>query len=161
MAKRGPKPKPASELSSRRQREKARAQQAMAPTQIPRRPPPWLHPAAVPVWKQMLEELGARLTAENYNPLVRYCETWVRHRAMLKIVDAEGEIVAQEGSMGQPVLKRHPAALAADSYARQLASLEKELLLTPATRPQPTDGPQTQDEFEKQFFADDERTAAV
>ncbi|MFZ5829809.1 MAG: phage terminase small subunit P27 family [Planctomycetota bacterium] len=150
MARRGPKEKPAHELSSRRARERGRLARAVPSDGTPQKPR-WIDRTAAAEWDRVLPALGSAVVAADANMLARYCQLQVQFRRLMKRIVKEGEIVEGEGSMGQPIVKRNPAAQAAMEVARELRMLEQQLFMSPAARPASAARPTDEDEQDAQL----------
>ena len=136
MGKRGPKPTPTAIL---RMRGSWRANLNPGEPQYEPGAPPcprWLGVEARKVWRRLTPQLAAAgvLTRVDCEALARYCHTLARWRSAVAFLKRRGEIYARKDAQGHRVLGLWPQVALADKLAHQLARLEAEFGLTPASR---------------------------
>ncbi|MBS7698761.1 MULTISPECIES: phage terminase small subunit P27 family [unclassified Chelatococcus] len=138
MARRGPKPEPASVKLAKGN--SGRRPIGADPVIIDDSganvaPPAWLKGDALATWQRTAPRVASMklLGPLDAEPFARYCQNFARWVKMQKILDKDGEFYESESQHGK--LKRiEPAFAIADRLEKHLASAEDRFGLNPAER---------------------------
>jgi P27 family predicted phage terminase small subunit len=100
------------------------------------RPPDWLDRVGKHAFRWLvkhLDQMGV-LTLSDSKALERYCQIYARWREAEALLRVHGQVMLVKREDGSEVPRKNPAVAIASDLSHQLARLEADLGLTPASR---------------------------